>query len=51
MPVVTALYYAMCVYLIGILIWSFLREEKSVSDMVLYLVLAAPLILRVLHVK
>ena len=51
MPVIMMLYYALSVYLIGILVWSFIKEKKSVSDMVLYLVLAAPLILRVLHVK
>jgi len=51
MPVIMMLYYAMSVYLIGILVWSFVKEKQSISDMVLYLVLAAPLILRVLHVK
>jgi hypothetical protein len=51
MPVVMMLYYALSVYLLGILIWSFIREKQSVSDMVLYLVLATPLILRVLHIK
>jgi hypothetical protein len=51
MPVITMLYYAMSVYLIGILVWSFVKEERSVSDMVLYLVLATPLVLRVLHIK
>jgi hypothetical protein len=51
MPVVMIFYYAICVYLLGILVWSFVREKQSVSDMVLYLVLATPLILRVLHIK
>jgi hypothetical protein len=51
MPVIMILYYAISVYLIGILIWSFVQEKKSVSDMVLYLILLAPLVLRVLHVK
>jgi hypothetical protein len=51
MSIITMIYYAMSVYLIGILVWSFVTEKKSVSDMVLYLILAAPFILRVLHVK
>ncbi len=51
MPIVMILYYAMSAYLVGILIWSFVREKKSVSDMVLYLVIAVPFILRILRVK
>lgn len=51
MSSIIILYYAISAYLIGIAIWSFAREKKSVSDMVLYLVIAAPFVLRVLHIK
>lgn len=51
MSIIMILYYAMSVYLVGVLLWSFVKEKKSVSEMVLYLVIAAPFILRVLRVK
>jgi len=50
-PSIMILYYAISAYLVGIAVWNFVREKKSVSDMVLYLVIAVPLILRVLHIK
>ena len=51
MPVVMILYYAISAYLVGILVWSFPTEKKSVSDMLLYLIIAVPFILRILRVK
>jgi hypothetical protein len=36
---------------LGLLIWSFIREKKSVNDMLLYLLVMIPLILRLLRVK
>ncbi len=50
MPLIMILYYVICVYLIGILLWNFVREKK-VNDMILYLLVLIPLILRVLRVK
>jgi hypothetical protein len=44
-------YYVICIYLIGILLWNFFREKKSRDDMLLYLIVLIPLILRVLRVK
>jgi hypothetical protein len=45
------LYYIISVYIAGMLIWNFIREKKSVNDMILYLLVMIPLILRILRVK
>jgi len=44
-------YYAISIYLMGMLIWNFVREKKSINDMFLYLIVAVPFVLRVLRVK
>jgi hypothetical protein len=51
MSVIMIAYYAICIYLIGMLLWNFAREKKNADDMLLYLVVLIPLILRVLRVK
>ena len=51
MPIVMILYYIIAVYLVAMLIWNFVREKKSVDDMILYLVILVPLVLRLLRVK
>jgi hypothetical protein len=51
MPLIMFVYYVICVYLIGLLLWNFIKEKKSVNDMLLYLLVLIPLILRVLRVK
>lgn len=51
MPLIMISYYAICVYIAGMLIWNFIREKKSVNDMLLYLLILIPLVLRVLRVK
>jgi len=51
MPVIMILYYAICAYIAGMLIWNFIRETKSVNDMLLYLLVVIPLVLRILRVK
>lgn len=51
MPVIMILYYIISVYIAGMLIWNFIREKKSVNDMILYLLVMIPLILRILRVK
>jgi hypothetical protein len=45
------IYYAVCVYLIALLFWNFIKEKRSTNDMLLYLLVLIPLILRVLRVK
>jgi hypothetical protein len=51
MPLIMIFYYLICLYLIGILIWNFIREKKSIDDMLLYLIVMIPLVLRVLRIK
>jgi hypothetical protein len=51
MPVIMWLYYAICLGLVGLLLWNFVREKKSVDDMLLYLIVLVPLVLRLVRVK
>jgi len=45
------IYYVICAYLAAMLIWNFIREKKSTNDMLLYLLVMIPLVLRILRVK
>ncbi len=45
------LYYLICVYIVTLLVWNFVKEKKSVNDMFLYLLILIPLILRILRIK
>ncbi len=45
------IYYVICAYLAVMLIWNFIKEKKSLNDMILYLLVTIPLILRILRVK
>jgi len=45
------LYYLICVYIVALLVWNFIKEKKSVNDMFLYLLILIPLILRILRIK
>ncbi len=51
MPWVMILYYVLCVFIAAMLVWNFIREKKSVNDMLLYLLVLIPLILRLLRIK
>ena len=51
MPLIMWAYYVMCAGLAGLLIWNFIREKKSVDEMLLYLIVLIPLVLRILRVK
>ena len=51
MPVIMILYYIICVFIVALLIWNFIKEKKSVNDMVLYLIVLIPLILRIFRIK
>lgn len=51
MPIVMIIYYLICVYILAMLIWNFIREKKSVDDMLLYLLIMIPLVLRLLRIK
>lgn len=51
MPIIMILYYLICVYIVTLLVWNFIKEKKSVNDMFLYLLILIPLILRILRIK
>jgi len=44
-------YYVLSAFLLLLLVWNFLREKKSWDNVVLYLLVMIPLILRLLRVK
>ncbi len=50
MPLIMLLYYAICLYLIAMVIWNFIRE-KNIDNMILYLLVLMPLILRIFRIK
>ena len=51
MPVIMIFYYVICAYLAAMLIWNFIREKKSFDNMLLYLLVLIPLILRLFRIK
>ncbi len=51
MPIIMWAYYGISAALAGLLLWNFVREKKSVDDLILYLIVLIPLVLRVLRVK
>jgi len=51
MTIIMIVYYLISAYIAVALVWDFIREKKSVNDMVLYLLVLIPLVLRILRVK
>jgi len=51
MTLVMLLYYLITAFLLVLLAWEFVREKRSRNDLVLYLLVMIPLILRLLRVK
>ncbi len=51
MPVIMIAYYVISAFLLVLLAWNFVREKKSRDNIVLYLLVMIPLILRLLRVK
>jgi uncharacterized membrane protein YbjE (DUF340 family) len=45
------IYYVISAFIAGMLVWNFIREKKNVNDMLLYLLVLIPLLLRILRVK
>ena len=45
------LYYIISAYILAMLVWNFVREKKNVNDMILYLLVLVPLLLRILRIK
>jgi hypothetical protein len=44
-------YYVITAFLLGLVSWNFVREKKSRDDLILYLLVMIPLVLRLLRVK
>jgi hypothetical protein len=44
-------YYLVSAYILAMLIWNFIKEKKSWDDMLLYLLVMIPLVLRLLRIK
>jgi len=44
-------YYLISAFVLALLAWNFVRERKSRNDMLLYLLVMIPLVLRLLRVK
>ena len=51
MNVIMIVYYLITAFVVVMLVWNFVREKKSVNDMILYLLVLIPLVLRLLRVK
>ena len=49
--IIMIVYYMISAFILAMLIWNFIREKKSRNDMLLYLLVMIPLILRLLRVK
>ena len=45
------IYYVISAFIASMLVWNFIREKKNVNDMLLYLLVLIPLVLRILRVK
>jgi hypothetical protein len=50
MPVIMIVYYAICLFVAGMLVWNFVREKNDRQMMVLYLIVLVPLVLRILRI-
>ena len=51
MTVIMSLYYLLSLFIIGLLIWNFLREKEDRQMMLAYLVVLIPFVLRVLRIR
>ena len=51
MPVIMIVYYAISGFIAGMLIWNFIREKENKQEMVLYLIVLIPFVLRLLRIR
>jgi hypothetical protein len=51
MTLIMFVYYIISACLAGLLFWNFLREKKDLQNLILYLLVLVPLILRILRIK
>ncbi|MCK6560076.1 hypothetical protein HUU39_26525 [candidate division KSB1 bacterium] len=51
MSLIMILYYALSVFIAGMLLWNFVREKEDREKMLLYLIVLLPFILRILRIR
>jgi len=51
MPVIMVFYYVICVFLAAMLIWNFIREKKNKEELLLYLIVLIPVVLRIFRIR
>jgi len=51
MPLIMIIYYILTICIIGLVVWNFAREKKNIQDLILYLLVLIPLLLRIIRVK
>ncbi len=51
MPLIMIIYYVLTICIIGLVVWNFVREKKNIQDLILYLLVLIPLLLRVMRAK
>ncbi len=49
--IIMVLYYLISAYLIGLLIWNFVREKENKENLLLYLIVLIPLVLRIFRIR
>jgi hypothetical protein len=51
MPLIMIFYYVISIFLAGMLLWNFFREKKNKEDMLLYLIVLIPIVLRIFRIR
>jgi hypothetical protein len=51
MPVIMIVYYGISGFIAGMLIWNFIREKENKQEMLLYLIVLIPFVLRLLRIR
>lgn len=51
MSIIMIIYYFISAYIAGMLIWNFVREKEDKQQMLLYLIVLVPLVLRIFHIR
>ena len=51
MPIIMIFYYVICVFLAAMLTWNFIREKQNKEDMLLYLIVLIPVVLRIFRIR
>ncbi len=51
MSVVMMIYYFLSLFVAAMVLWNFIREREDKQKMLLYLIVLAPLVLRILRIR